>query len=46
MKNLSVITNQNQRVLTTQLLAENYETTERRISENLNANQKNSLKIS
>ncbi|MFR4583918.1 ORF6C domain-containing protein [Clostridium cadaveris] len=40
MKNLSVITNQNQRVLTTQLLAENYETTERRISENFNANKK------
>lgn len=40
MNNLQVIENEGQRVLTTAQLADAYETTERRISENFNANKK------
>ena len=39
MKNLQVITHNNERVLTTARLAEQYGTTERRVSENFNANK-------
>ena len=39
MNNLQVIENQNQRVLLTSQLAEVYETTDKRISENFNANK-------
>lgn len=38
MNNLQPIENNNQRVLTTAQIAERYETSERRISENFNAN--------
>ena len=39
MSNLTVTEYQNQRILTTSQLAESYETTDRRISENFNANR-------
>ena len=39
MKNLTITEYQNQRILTTSQLAESYETTDRRISENFNANR-------
>lgn len=39
MNNLTVIERENQRVMTTAVLAEEYGTTERRISENFNANR-------
>lgn len=39
MNNLTVIERENQRVMTTAVLAEEYGTTERRISENFNANK-------
>lgn len=39
MKTLQVLERENQRVMTTAVLAEEYETTERRISENFNANK-------